>query len=88
MSTRRPKKIVFRVRITVEKHGNSWKFMEIHGNSSVGKVIQASLRALRHLLYKGKSEDEVVNVMLPVDYHAFAEVPRVELANRPLIRKP
>lgn len=38
------------------------------------EVIQASLRALRHLLTKGKSDSDVVNVMLPVDYHAFAEV--------------
>ena len=50
------------------------------------QVIQASLRALQHLLAKGMAETDVVNVMMPVDYHAFAEVEGAMIeADQPLL---
>ncbi|CAJ1329670.1 unnamed protein product [Effrenium voratum] len=38
------------------------------------EVLSASLRALRALLAKGMAESDLVAVMLPLNYHAFAEV--------------
>lgn len=50
------------------------------------ELIHASLRALQQLLAKGMAESDVVNVMMPVDYHAFQEVEGAMIeADQPLL---